>query len=303
MSWLRFLAEICADELERLLPFIGRLRRRKEGLFCILPWIHLNVVPDGKVYPCCMAANARHGLPVADLADMSLESAWNSEGMKRIRRDMLAGAPGPRMRRLRRARAFRAAQPSQAQQQGFRPSFSEGARHRREGRGRPFAAAVSRHPLLQHLQLPVPHLRSGLEQQPAGRSGPNRTAAGGEPMDAGGAVLAPRRGGIFHRRRAAADGGALPDPRAADPSAHVRRPVGLQHQLLGPRPRAAAVGPLRGRARAGQPGRHGRARRVSAQGPGLEPGRRQSEADAGRVSARAFLAGSDAQRAQRLAPA
>lgn len=61
-------------------------------VFCILPWVHMNVWPDGKVYPCCMADNSR---PVGDLRRSSLAEAWNSEPMRRLRRNMLEGRPSP----------------------------------------------------------------------------------------------------------------------------------------------------------------------------------------------------------------
>lgn len=92
---MRFWGSICADELERWLPFSRRPRGAKSGVFCMLPWVHMNVAQEGKAYPCCMASYARHDLPVADLKESSLESAWNSAGMKRIRRNMLDGRPSP----------------------------------------------------------------------------------------------------------------------------------------------------------------------------------------------------------------
>lgn len=60
--------------------------------FCVLPWTHLNVWPDGNVYSCCMADNAK---PLSSLKDGTLAEAWNSDRLKRMRLDMLAGRESP----------------------------------------------------------------------------------------------------------------------------------------------------------------------------------------------------------------
>lgn len=56
--------------------------------FCILPWIHLNVNPDGLVKPCCVTDHSSH---IGDLKDSTLEELWNSETMLELRRDKLSG--------------------------------------------------------------------------------------------------------------------------------------------------------------------------------------------------------------------
>ena len=60
--------------------------------FCILPWLHLYVQPNGEVTPCCHADLAR---PCGSVADSRLESILNNESFKRIRRQMLAGERAP----------------------------------------------------------------------------------------------------------------------------------------------------------------------------------------------------------------
>ncbi|MGZ8242881.1 twitch domain-containing radical SAM protein [Methylomagnum sp.] len=56
---------------------------------CVLPWLHLNIIPSGKVIHCCMTSDMSHEL--GDLAEQSLEEIWNSDNMRAIRRQMLAG--------------------------------------------------------------------------------------------------------------------------------------------------------------------------------------------------------------------
>jgi organic radical activating enzyme len=60
--------------------------------FCIYPWIHLHAYPTGEVQPCC---HAEHNHPSGVKFDggnsheIELREAWNSEGMKQLRRNML----------------------------------------------------------------------------------------------------------------------------------------------------------------------------------------------------------------------
>jgi len=56
--------------------------------FCMFPWLHLNVTPKGDVYPCCSSDYVE---PFANVKDTTLEQAFNTERMKKLRLDMLAG--------------------------------------------------------------------------------------------------------------------------------------------------------------------------------------------------------------------
>ena len=56
--------------------------------FCIIPWIYMRVAANGNVQPCCVAD---HSIPVGNINDNSFEEIYNSEKMKELRRDMLAG--------------------------------------------------------------------------------------------------------------------------------------------------------------------------------------------------------------------
>jgi len=56
---------------------------------CVLPWIHLNIDPDGKAYPCCITTPFHD--PVGNVKKQSLESIWNGSKMKKIRLQMLNG--------------------------------------------------------------------------------------------------------------------------------------------------------------------------------------------------------------------
>lgn len=56
--------------------------------FCIVPWIHMHVWPNGKVYQCCMTHWSK---PAGHLENNSLEEVWNNDYMKGLRKSMLAG--------------------------------------------------------------------------------------------------------------------------------------------------------------------------------------------------------------------
>jgi organic radical activating enzyme len=65
--------------------------------FCILPWIHMNLNPDGAVTLCCQSHQAivdDEGRPL-NAQTHSLADIWNSAGMKNIRRRMAAGEELP----------------------------------------------------------------------------------------------------------------------------------------------------------------------------------------------------------------
>ena len=47
---------------------------------CVLPWNHINLIPRGKVYHCCMNSKLDHF--IGDLNNDTLEEVWNSENMK-----------------------------------------------------------------------------------------------------------------------------------------------------------------------------------------------------------------------------
>lgn len=55
---------------------------------CAVPWIHLNIDPDGDVLPCC-EANKRVAL--GNVNKQPLHTIWNSEVLRSMRLQMLAG--------------------------------------------------------------------------------------------------------------------------------------------------------------------------------------------------------------------
>lgn len=68
--------------------------------FCILPWIHLYVMPNNEVFPCCYGGTDE---PVGNLLENDLDEIANSDGMKKLRRNMLAGKPSRACRRCYKA--------------------------------------------------------------------------------------------------------------------------------------------------------------------------------------------------------
>lgn len=56
--------------------------------FCILPWTHLMIQPNGNIQPCCMTP---HDMPIGNTKDDTLEEVWNGFVMKNIRKKMFKG--------------------------------------------------------------------------------------------------------------------------------------------------------------------------------------------------------------------
>ncbi|MBY0553280.1 twitch domain-containing radical SAM protein [bacterium] len=55
--------------------------------FCIYPWDHLATLTNGSILPCCVAVDDSS----ANVKTHSFLEAWNSEKMKSLRQDLLAG--------------------------------------------------------------------------------------------------------------------------------------------------------------------------------------------------------------------
>ena len=58
--------------------------------FCILPWVHMHMWPNGITYPCCLATN---DYVIGNTNKESFKDLWNSERMRELRRNMLDGKP------------------------------------------------------------------------------------------------------------------------------------------------------------------------------------------------------------------
>lgn len=62
----------------------------KSKTFCILPWLHLHVMPDSSVLPCCVSP---YKDSFGDGKTQTIEEIINSEKFKTLRQNMLAGIP------------------------------------------------------------------------------------------------------------------------------------------------------------------------------------------------------------------
>jgi len=55
--------------------------------FCIAPWLHTHVWPDGSVFPCCTWDNAK--AKMGSMKEDSLQDIWNSEEYRKLRKQFL----------------------------------------------------------------------------------------------------------------------------------------------------------------------------------------------------------------------
>ena len=59
------------------------MKNKNSCTFCMHPFTGLATREDGAIKVCCRS------LPIANIKDMSLEEAWNSDKMKDVRRQVL----------------------------------------------------------------------------------------------------------------------------------------------------------------------------------------------------------------------
>jgi len=73
------------------------LDKKDNGIFCIAPWMHMHVEPDGDVQLCC-ASNLKHEhqQSLGNLNQQSPEEIWNNKEYRMVRRSMLEGKPLPK---------------------------------------------------------------------------------------------------------------------------------------------------------------------------------------------------------------
>lgn len=70
--------------------------RDKSKRFCILPWIHANIMPDSTVIPCCVAPYDDH---FGNLNNKTLKEVWNDEKFSELRLNMLSEKSSPTCQR------------------------------------------------------------------------------------------------------------------------------------------------------------------------------------------------------------
>lgn len=62
--------------------------------FCIYPWIHMYVSPDGHTYPCCGSIYKKE-FKLGQASQTSLKDIWNDDPMKQLRLRMLDNQSSP----------------------------------------------------------------------------------------------------------------------------------------------------------------------------------------------------------------
>lgn len=72
---------IVPGEYEPIRPTYG-------DTFCVMPWIHLHITPDGSVLPCC-AADVKH--PLGNINEDSIQNIYNNKKFQKLRQGLLNG--------------------------------------------------------------------------------------------------------------------------------------------------------------------------------------------------------------------
>jgi len=63
---------------------------KESKVFCMFPWLHVNVTPKGDIYPCC---SNNYLDPFGNTKEITLEQAFNNEPMRQLRLNMLNEQP------------------------------------------------------------------------------------------------------------------------------------------------------------------------------------------------------------------
>jgi MoaA/NifB/PqqE/SkfB family radical SAM enzyme len=63
---------------------------KESKVFCMFPWMHLNVTPKGDIYPCC---SNNYTTPFGSTKETTLREAFNNDKMKDLRLNMLNEKP------------------------------------------------------------------------------------------------------------------------------------------------------------------------------------------------------------------
>ena len=61
-------------------------------VFCMMPWVHTHIWPNGNAFPCCMSDS---DIVYGNLNDNSLEEIWNNEKYKKLIKNMLNEKESP----------------------------------------------------------------------------------------------------------------------------------------------------------------------------------------------------------------
>ena len=59
-----------------------------KNVICMMPWIHMHIWPEGKVFPCCMSDSRKS---FGNINDNSISEIINDEDYKKLRKEMLNG--------------------------------------------------------------------------------------------------------------------------------------------------------------------------------------------------------------------
>lgn len=84
--------KIYRGKVERVIRLIIKKMKKKtndetKNNLCVIPWIHLNFEPNGKVVPCCLTSH--HNYFAGDLNKQTIYEVWNSNNMKTLRKQFL----------------------------------------------------------------------------------------------------------------------------------------------------------------------------------------------------------------------
>tara|TARA_S200000501_G_scaffold247123_1_gene231524 strand:+ start:4710 stop:5960 length:1251 start_codon:yes stop_codon:yes gene_type:complete len=66
---------------------------KESKYFCMAPWIHMHMWPNGETFPCCIAPADENNRGMGNFNNMTVKELWNCDTMNKLRLNMLNERP------------------------------------------------------------------------------------------------------------------------------------------------------------------------------------------------------------------
>ena len=66
---------------------------KESKCFCMAPWIHMHMWPNGEAFPCCITPANENNKGMGNFNNTTVKDLWNCDTMKKLRSNMLNEKP------------------------------------------------------------------------------------------------------------------------------------------------------------------------------------------------------------------
>ncbi len=85
VKWSNRGAQVMVGKVDPWFGFVDTSPPRKQGLGCVMPWVHTAVMWNGDVFPCCNY----EGPPLGNLEESTVNELWNNDKIVDFRKRLL----------------------------------------------------------------------------------------------------------------------------------------------------------------------------------------------------------------------